>query len=206
MSIFARVASVLRFTRTGEHALPPERPSMTPGKMVEFLEAVCEDVRGPLVYAYGLSPEEYIQEWLATAQREWLDVLLSVLRCPPPETVGDERWLYSVAVVIGQWIQKDPGYVLGKAGPLLDDASLRLTILDAFGNATLPDSVPWLRPWVDRSGSLSDDELLSLIDTLGDLRSRETRQLLEHLAAALIGRSDRLHDEIRLYLTSVDGT
>jgi hypothetical protein len=150
------------------------------------------------------------ERWVSASPIEWLEILLAISANPveygfdDKEASGD-RWEIEVYKLLGLWIHRDPGYFRQCIQPYLLHPRARKVVIEGIGEAYLASGVDWLQPVVDAVHTLRDDEIVSLIDALGDIgrnrdREEDVRQQLEHIQKVIPTDHKDVHYELDLCL------
>jgi hypothetical protein len=84
--------------------------------------------------------------------------------------------------------------------PYLDDPRLRPSLFWSVALNSFPISFHWMKPWIDRLGQLSNDELDMLIEEIGCRKHREALTLLQRIRSEVPTERIVVHEKLDLYL------
>ena len=174
------------------------------------------DIFGDIIYM-GSSPmenlpiekqleikDELIGNWVEIAPPEWINILVEILRNPPPDDGRLDKEIldvYCTEFIARIGCATDALATLEKMKALLADEKLCASAIGVIGMLETPETLEILRPFVDDFANLSEEVATQVVNALGLIKSEESRALLLQAKACAPERLQFLiKDDIDYYL------
>lgn len=146
--------------------------------------------------------EDFREAWAKNARDSWWPALLDIFKSlsSPEITI---QWRTEMILLISEWLREKPQFwsdllLLGQK------KELRSYVLEVFcaganQSAEKVGVIPLLTPFLEQLDQLTEDEILDLVNGLGDIGSDNAKEIIHFIDVSLPLNMQRAKKEIRIY-------
>lgn len=159
--------------------------------------------------------EDLKRDWISHAPPHWFDILIDLVE-HPVDVSGEHNMIgeqseedraYNIAIILGLWGQYDSRRFFDTICPRIMGSPARATLISAIGECLLPEGIDCLEPAANAIHELAEDEIIRLVDAIGDIAMNTKRkkglQVIALIEAALPGDFAAAKHEVQVYLRHV---
>lgn len=106
----------------------------------------------------------------------------------------------AAVIVLGIISKQIPNHFMEIVKPFLNDPQTRRCLIRGIGENQSPEVIPWLEPLTHYVDSWEEDDVVWLIDTIGDTKCQAAERLLKELRDTISSDKLSIHHELSVYL------